>query len=157
MTSGAPPADGTAPHVASVVPLVSAWRLDRAFDYAIPGPLEARVACGVLVRVPLGGRNVRGMVVAVTNELPDRRLESMRAVVVDEPLVPPPLDRLYEWLARRYCSPLGAALKRAVPPRVRAPRPPIEARPRGGPVPRRLRSYEHGDDLHQTLREGGGT
>lgn len=156
MTSGAPPADGTAPQVASVVPLVSAWRLDRAFDYAIPGPLEARVACGVLVRVPLGGRNVRGMVVAVTNEPPDRRLESMRAVVVDEPLVPPPLDRLYEWLARRYCSPLGAALKRAVPPRVRAPRPPIEARPRGGPAPRRLRSYEHGDELYQTLREGGG-
>jgi primosomal protein N' len=155
MTSGAPPADGHAPQlVASVVPLVSAWRLDRAFDYLVPGPLEARVARGVLVRVPLGGRNVRGVVVALTDEPPDRQLESLRAVVVDEPLVPPPLDGLYEWLARRYCSPLGAALKRSVPPRVRAGRPPIEARPGGGPEPRRLRAYERGDDLYRMLRDG---
>ena len=156
MTSGAPPADPRPQLVASVVPLVSAWRLDRAFDYAVSGALAARIAPGTLVRAPLGARVVRGVVVALFEESPERQLESLRALVVDEPLVPPPLDRLYRWLARRYCTPLGAALKRSVPPRVRVGRPPIESRPRGGPEPRRLLAYERGEDLHRALREGGG-
>jgi primosomal protein N' (replication factor Y) len=111
------------------------------------------VNVGTLVRAPLGGRTVRGIVVALSRQTPDRPLEALRSVVVEEPLVPPPLDRLYEWLARRYCTPRGAALKRSIPPRVRVAPPPAE-RPRDGLPPSRLRAYHGGPDLLDAVAAG---
>ena len=106
---GAPPPLHLTDPVASVVPLVPAWRVDRTFDYLIPEELVGKVRHGTLVRIPFGHRRVRGIVREVGVPAPaDRELESIAGVVVDVPLAPPPLDEVLEWIAIRYTTPRGA-------------------------------------------------
>lgn len=144
-------ATGSTPQVASVLPLVPAWRVDRTFDYAIPEPLRASVAHGVLVRIPFGGRVVRGFVLHLSDHPPTDDLESIKGVVIDTPLVPPPLDDVLAEVARRYVVPRGRAFARAVPPRVRIKAVPNTMRG-GGPHPERLTRYVGGHDLLAALR-----
>ncbi|MGH2746405.1 MAG: replication restart helicase PriA, partial [Actinomycetota bacterium] len=95
--------------------------MDRAFDYRVPEPLAERVRAGSLVRVPLGARRVRGVVVELRDSASiERRLEDVAAVVVEPPIAPPPLDELARWVARRYVVPTGRVFERMVPARVRA-------------------------------------
>ena len=105
--------------VVSVIPLLPAWRLDRPFSYLVPARLSTTTSVGSLVRIPLGGRRVRGIVVRREPSPEERDLLEVAAVVLDEPLCPPPLDDLLEWVARRYAAPRGIAFARVVPPRVR--------------------------------------
>ncbi|MFN2488456.1 MAG: primosomal protein N' [Actinomycetota bacterium] len=135
------------------MPLVPVWRVDRAFDYVVPEPLRARLGIGSLVRVPFGGRRVRGVVVGLGSSSQEPILEPIAALVVTDPLCPPPLDRLFEWIALRYGAPRGTAFARAVPPRVRvvtAPGAPL----RPGPQPRRLSAYEGGAELARAVETG---
>ena len=144
------------PLLASVVPLVPAWAVDRTFDYVVPSKLRERVAVGALVRVPFGGRNVRGIVTAVGTWAPDRELETVLSAPLRSPVAPPPLPALYEWLAERYLVPRGRSFDRAVPPRVRvAAEPPreLEARESRGV----LADYLGGPELLKAIarRTGG--
>jgi primosomal protein N' (replication factor Y) len=119
----------------------------------VPPALAGRVTVGVLVRMPFGGRRVRGVVVAILRRAPPRPLEALAGVVVDAPVAPPPLEHLFEWVARRYCSPRGAAFARAAPARVRVqvgdPTTLGE-----GPAPERVLRYEGGRDLVDALASG---
>jgi primosomal protein N' (replication factor Y) (superfamily II helicase) len=151
MTSGSSPAEARL--VASVVPLVSAWRLDRAFDYLVPKELAGRAVVGSLVRVPLGARRVRGVVLELATKKPDRVLQNLAAVVLDEPVAPPHTAELMEWISRRYVSPLGAAYARAAPGRVRISAPGPEPI-RGGPVPERVLAYDGGRELIRRIEQG---
>ena len=114
---------GSAPNtalVASVIPLIPVWRVDRQFDYLVPPSLEERVLEGALVRIKFGNRKIRGVVVTVRRaDDGNDHLESIDDVVVAVPIAPPPLPRLYEWVATRYVVPRGLAFARAAPPRVR--------------------------------------
>lgn len=104
--------------VASVVPLVPVWRVDRTFDYSVPPKLASVVEIGSLVRARFGARRVRGVVVGLA-ERTDAGLEPIGGVVTAAPVAPPPIDKLFVWLSRRYIVPLGKAFARSVPPRVR--------------------------------------
>ncbi|HVF52703.1 MAG TPA: primosomal protein N' [Actinomycetota bacterium] len=125
MSSAGSAPDGPAPNpretdpalIASVVPLVPAWRLDRTFDYLVPP--DKPVEVGYLVRVELGHRTVRGIVTRVVSGPPTRPLDPIKAVVVDRSLLPPPMGGLMDWIALRYGATLGATLKAVVPARVR--------------------------------------
>jgi primosomal protein N' len=140
--------------VASVVPLLPAWRLDRVFDYlASAAPSEPTV--GSLVRVPFGHRNVRAVVVAIERKVPERELQPIAKVLLDEPVASPPLDALARWIAVRYGVPLGKALDRFAPPRVRIARRdvvPLE----GGPAASLLPSYSAGRSLLEAIESGAG-
>lgn len=135
MTSAASAADPTTesqagsgpPLLASVVPLVPAWAVDRPFDYSVPEKLRERVVVGSLVRMPFGGRNVRGIVTALGTWVPQREVEAILSAPLAAPVAPTPLPALYEWLAERYLVPRGRAFDRAVPARVR-----VEAEPAVG-------------------------
>lgn len=119
MSSGASsPESATA---ADIVPLVPAWRLSRSFTYAVPDKLMGRVEPGTLVRIPLGGRKVRGIVVGMGGA-GDQDLEDISGVVVPVPMAPPPMTDLLDWISERYLSPKGQTYARVVPPRVRARR-----------------------------------
>ncbi len=155
MTSGAPAANAVQ-LFASVVPLVPAWRVDKPFHYSIPPELSARVSVGSLVRVPFGGRKVRGVVTGLQLEPPERTIDAIAAVVMDLPVCPPPLNELFEWLAIRYVVPRGRAFARSVPSRVRIKAEPTEALRVGG-APRVLPSYEGGDRLLAAIGSGSGT
>src|SRR5688500_189720 len=99
MSSGASSTDHSP--VVEVVPLVPAWRLSRAFSYAVPDKLAGKIERGSLVRIPLGGRKVRGLVVAVA-EGPGQQLEEVAGVVIQVPIAPPPMTELLDWVAERY-------------------------------------------------------
>jgi len=127
MTSAASAADGDRsssenggpPLLAAVVPLVPAWAVDKTFDYLVPTSLHPKVEIGTLVRVPFGGRKVRGVVVELRRAEPARDLEEIISLPLPAPIAPPPMPALFEWLAIRYGVPAGRAFEKAVPPRVR--------------------------------------
>jgi primosomal protein N' (replication factor Y) (superfamily II helicase) len=135
------------------VPLVRAWALDRSFRYSIPDELRGQIAIGSLVRVPLGRRKVRGIVVEV-GEVEDSALEKIRTLVVPVPLAPPPIRDLLRWVASRYVAPQPAAFERVVPPRVRI-KPPVHEPLRGGPRPQLLLAYARGAELGGAIANGG--
>jgi primosomal protein N' (replication factor Y) (superfamily II helicase) len=126
--------------------------LDRTFDYAVPDTLGSTVAVGSLVRVPLGARKVRGIVVEVA-EGEVAGLEPVLSLVVRTPLAVPSLRDLLRWVAARYVAPQPAAFERVVPPRVRVqPRP---VAPLGdGPAPEILRAYSGGTQLLDAIASG---
>jgi primosomal protein N' (replication factor Y) len=131
---------------------VRAWGLDRAFQYAIPADLTKDVAVGSLVRIPLGSRKVRGIVLEVARNDPGG-LAPIQAVIIQASLAPPPSRDLLKWIAARYAAPLPAAFERVVPPRVRViPKPalPISA----GPPPDLLLSYDGGAELANAIAAG---
>lgn len=104
---------------ARVQPLVPAWRLDRTFDYLVPEALRSTATVGSLVRIPLGGRKVRGVIRSLGPPPVGVELETVVSVVLKVPIAAPPLDRVLDAVAERYVVPRGRVFDRAVPPRVR--------------------------------------
>ena len=152
MSSGESPPDVRT--VASVVVLVPAWRVDRTFDYLVPAPLADRVQTGSLVRVPFGGRNARAVVVDVGAADAKRAdLLEIASLVLGVPVAPPPLDELFEWLARRYAAPRGKAFARSMPARVRIAAPDVPPSA-GGPEPKVVLGYERGSALVDAIQSG---
>jgi primosomal protein N' (replication factor Y) len=73
--------------------------------------------------------------------------------VLDVPVAPPPLDELFDWLARRYVVPRGRAFDRASPGRVRIAS--VEQTPSSrGPDPKIVLGYDGGRALVDAI-EGG--
>ncbi|MFN2389792.1 MAG: primosomal protein N' [Actinomycetota bacterium] len=138
-----------------MVPLVPAWRLDRAFTYLIPAGLAGQVQAGSLVRVPFGHRSVRGIVVALDNRAADGELAEVKAVVGPAPVAPPPMPDLLRWVARRYAAPLGRAFERAVPPRVRVALPALASVP-ARLEPRLVSRYRGGTELLAAIARSAG-
>lgn len=140
--------------VASVIPLVPAWRVDRVFDYGVPAELTETVAPGVVVTVRFGNRNVRAVVRDVMPG-PTEDLLDITRVVIGTPMAPPPMDELLEWVANRYATQRGVVYSRVVPPRVRVkvdePRPAMPDRALDT-----LRTYQGGPDLIDALNGPGG-
>ena len=94
-------------------PLVTARAVDRAFDYAVPDDFEQRVVPGARVRVPLGAREVEGVVAAVE----DGAGADLKPVLEVTGQVPAPLLELAGWVAADYGSTLARALALVIPPR----------------------------------------
>ncbi|MBO9534662.1 MAG: primosomal protein N' [Solirubrobacteraceae bacterium] len=101
------------PPVARVLPLVTARGLPGELDY-----LEESGAAGVgtVVRIPLGGRAVDGIVVARANEtdVPAEKLKAVEAV--EERSTTSELVDLARWLADDVASTTARALQLVEPP-----------------------------------------
>ena len=137
---------------ALVIPLVPAWRVSRAFSYSIPEKLAGTVAVGTLVRIPLGGRRVRGIVVELTGPS-EESLEELLGVVIAAPVAPAPMIDVLDWIADRYVSPKGQTFARVVPPRVRAKRE-IDPSESARAEPKLLPAYDGGAELLSAISEG---
>ncbi|MEX2655461.1 MAG: hypothetical protein WD532_10600 [Acidimicrobiia bacterium] len=90
--------------------------MDGGFRYAIPETLAATIELGTVVRVPLGGRRVRGFVVAVEDGADGDALKPVAAVSGDRAVFDEPLLESLRWASHHYASPLSAMLERAAPP-----------------------------------------
>ena len=97
-----------------MVPGVPSFSVDGGFRYAIPEALE--VGFGAVVRIPLGGRRVRGFVIDVADADESSALKPIAAVSGDAPVFDAALLETLRWAALHYVTPLSTTLERAAPP-----------------------------------------
>ncbi|MBI5158133.1 MAG: hypothetical protein HZA58_09030 [Acidimicrobiia bacterium] len=95
------------------MPDVASFAVDDGFAYSVPEGMAVEV--GSLVRVPLGGRRVRGWVVAVEEPLRPR-LRPVLAVSGNLPVFDAALLGVLRWAALHYVAPLAAVLAKTTPP-----------------------------------------
>ena len=105
--------------------------LSGAYHYLVPPDLD--LAPGDIVRVPLGGREVAGVVWepdAAAPAVPPEKLKTV-ALRYDVPALPPVQRRFVEWVAGYTMSARGAVLRMAlsVPAALDPPRPATGYRP----------------------------
>jgi primosomal protein N' (replication factor Y) len=101
--------------IVRVVPDVPSFNVDDGFAYAVPDGVDAPI--GAIVRVPLGGRRVRGWVIAESqgdaSGLKEIASRSGDLEVFDSRRL-----GIMRWAAARYVAPLAAILGKATPPNV---------------------------------------
>jgi primosomal protein N' (replication factor Y) (superfamily II helicase) len=93
--------------------------VDDGFWYSIPPTHQPRIQIGSLVRVPLGGRRVRGYVVEI-GERPPERLKPIAGISGRMPVFDRPLRDALVWAAHYYVAPVAVMLERAAPPNLPA-------------------------------------
>ena len=94
-----------------------------ALSYKIPATFdESKVVRGASVLVPLGGREVNGILLRENpSVLPvGIKLKSAIEVIEDRPPLPPVYVEWLEWVAKYYVHALGQTLELAFPPLARA-------------------------------------
>lgn len=96
-----------------VVPAIPTFAVDDGFWYSEPEHLDLQV--GSLVRVPLGGRRVRGYVVEKGTR-PVQRLKPVAARSGQVAAFDAVLMESLRWASRHYVAPLSVLLERAYPP-----------------------------------------
>ncbi len=96
-----------------------AWYL-VTYTYRLPSHLQDKVRPGHLVLVPLGASNALGIVVALTDALPEHLTETAIrdvAEVLDPlPVVTPVQIELAYWIANQYLAPLSETFRLMLPP-----------------------------------------
>ena len=99
--------------IAQVVPAVPSFSVDDGFSYAVPSDMEPSV--GSIVRVPLGGRRIRGFVTGLrsgdASELKPLLRVSSRVPVFDQHLL-----QTLRAIAVHYVAPQSVVLAKAAPP-----------------------------------------
>ena len=113
------------PTIAQVVPAVPTFAVDDGFSYAIPP--ETVVAVGSIVRVPLGGRRVRGYVTGLRTG----DTSGLKPILRVSSATPVFGERLLETLrsiAIHYVAPLSVVLAKTTPPN-------LPGRPRSRTLP----------------------
>ena len=101
--------------IARVVPDVPSFSVDDGFAYSIPEGIDTEV--GAIVRIPLGGRRVRGWVVAIS-EGDGSGLKALLSRSGDLSVFDSRFLDVMRWVAVRYVSPLAAVLSKATPPNI---------------------------------------
>lgn len=134
-------------HTARVVPDVPSFAVDGGFRYSIPTHLAEDLSVGSIVRVPLGGRRVRGWVVEITSDEP-ADLKEIAGISGSSSVFDPDQLRSLRWASQHYVAPVSVLLARATPPNLPRRRPPSPAIPRPGatdhPIARLARSAARG-------------
>jgi primosomal protein N' (replication factor Y) len=89
----------------------------HALTYSVPEELEGFAVPGVRVRVPLRKKTVTGVVVEVadTTDLDPATLRPLAEVIDPEPLLPPHLFYLADFISSYYRCPLGDTLATILP------------------------------------------
>ncbi len=89
--------------------------VDGTFTYRVPSELARLARVGVRVLVPLGRRQLVGLVLDTPAASPVEQLRDVLDVLDDEPLFGPDLSDLLKFAARYYQAPIGLAAAGAVP------------------------------------------
>ncbi|HEX9855177.1 MAG TPA: hypothetical protein VGC47_07680 [Acidimicrobiia bacterium] len=96
------------------MPDVPTFSVDDGFAYSVPDSMS--VSVGSIVRVPLGGRRVRGWVVDVRSSDKRAGLKSIISVSSALPIFGPRHLETLRWAALHHVAPVAALLPRAGPP-----------------------------------------
>ena len=122
--------------------------LDRLFTYSVPVEFTEKLRVGQLLRVPFGGREVRGFALSITDQppelptaragakksaeqallmpelatpVPKSRVKPILGIVDENPFFSPELLKLVKWIARYTDTPIEICLRTAVPAAVLKP------------------------------------
>jgi primosomal protein N' (replication factor Y) len=96
--------------------------LDKSFCYRVPEELEGKVRRGVRVIAPFGRRHEEGYVVETPDEpnYPEEELKQIIDCLDEKPFFSEEMLMLTRWMADRYLSSWGEALRCAAPYGTRA-------------------------------------
>jgi len=94
---------------------VPSFAVDDGFTYEVPDNLSG-LAIGDMVRVPLGGRKVRGYVTAVGEDSADRPLRPIASRSGSRGVFNDAMLQSLRWVATHYVAPLSTVLSRCAPP-----------------------------------------
>ncbi len=116
-----------------MVPDVPTFAVDGGFRYAVTEGQS--VSVGSVVRIPLGGRKVRGFVVNLESGTHEG-LKALRGVSGDLPVFDEKLLETLRWAALHYVTPLAGMLAKSAPPNLPrrgqpSSRPPVPGTPNG--------------------------
>ncbi|HTS89168.1 MAG TPA: primosomal protein N' [Gemmatimonadales bacterium] len=89
--------------------------LAQPYTYRIPESLGDRAVPGARVVVPVRQREMVGIVTEVGVPAPERETRAVLAAPDPEPALPGPLLETVRWISGYYGSPLGLALRAALP------------------------------------------
>ncbi|HEY5218689.1 MAG TPA: primosomal protein N', partial [Gemmatimonadaceae bacterium] len=89
--------------------------LFREFTYAVPEPMIARAGIGSRVVVPVRGRRVIGIVVAIAEATADVVAKDILEAPDEAPVVSAHLIELARWMSDYYIAPLGLVLRTMLP------------------------------------------
>ncbi len=108
--------------IAEVIVDVSAYPIDRPFDYAVPGHLETVIECGSRVKVPFGPRKVLGYVTGLKPEsdIEESKLKRIDELIDLDPVLSSELMALAKRMARETLSYEIDALQVMLPAAMRA-------------------------------------
>ena len=86
--------------IAQVIVDVSAYPVDRPFDYLIPEDWEDLIDTGCRVKVPFGPRNVLGFVVGISDEtdVPIEKIKAVAEIMDIESILTDEMLALAKWL-----------------------------------------------------------
>ena len=101
--------------VVRVVPDLPTFSVDTGFAYRVPPDLASNVSVGSIVRVPLGGRKVRGFVVEVSASS-EEGLKEVRSISGAWPAFTAHTLQTLSWAATHYVAPLSVLLGKTTPP-----------------------------------------
>lgn len=114
-----------------VIPDVPSFAVDDGFVYSVPPSVTLGV--GDIVRIPLGGRRVRGWVIGSGGAPGDRRLRAVIGRSGELPVFDSPMLSVMRWAAAHYVAPMSAVLGKVTPPNLPKGRSaPISGSRRGG-------------------------
>ncbi|WP_432359433.1 primosomal protein N' [Sporosarcina sp. UB5] len=108
--------------IAEIIVDVSAYPIDRPFDYAVPAHMENVIECGSRVKVPFGPRKVIGYVTGLKSEseIEEHKLKKIDELIDLEPVLSTELMGLAKKMARETLSYEIDALQVMLPAAMRA-------------------------------------
>ncbi|WP_313891315.1 primosomal protein N' [Psychrobacillus sp.] len=108
--------------IVEVIVDVSAYPIDRPFDYIVPEELETLVERGSRVHVPFGNRKVQGFITNVKEQtdLDESKLKEIISIIDVEPVVTEELLELSKWLTNKTLCYEIDALQVMLPAALRA-------------------------------------
>ncbi|AKQ33195.1 Primosomal protein N [Candidatus Coxiella mudrowiae] len=92
--------------------------LYQCFDYLAPTSFKsAKLQPGIRLKIPFGRQDCVGVLMGVKpySSFPSARLKLIQAILDDEPLIPPPLLKLFQWASEYYYYPIGEVILGALP------------------------------------------
>ena len=90
------------------------------FSYSIPKDLENNIKPGIEVKIPLGKKEISGIIFNTTNISPKFKLKSILEVIDKVPAISPNQLKLAQWISEYYYTSLGIVIKTMLPKRVQA-------------------------------------
>lgn len=108
--------------IVEVIVDVSAYPIDRPFDYIVPIQLEALVERGSRVHVPFGNRKVQGFITNIKEQtdVDISKLKEIQSIIDIEPVVTEELLQLSKWLTNKTLCYEIDALQVMLPAALRA-------------------------------------